>query len=161
MQGSRTFPFLKKNQPHHGKVFQTLNTKEWFPMARVLIVEDYPDTREILRIILESQGYVCEEAENGVQALSKVEGVSYDLVLLDYEMPHMNGFQFMEKAFSLKGPFTIPVIMMTGHATERVRIQALKSGAVDILAKPYDLDTLLTVIPQALVRQKVPKSCVA
>jgi len=130
-------------------------------MPRVLIVEDYPDTREILRIILESQGYVCEEAEDGVQALSKVEGVPYDLVLLDYEMPRMNGFQFMEKAFSLKCPFTTPVIMMTGHSTERVRIQALNSGAVDVLAKPYDLDTLLTVIPQALVRQKVSQSCVA
>ena len=130
-------------------------------MVRVLIVEDYPDTREILRIILESDGYVCEEAENGIQALCKIERVQYDLVLLDHEMPHMNGFQFMETAFSRNNPFTIPVIMMTGHATEQVQNQALNSGAVDILAKPYDLDTLLTVIPQALVQQKMPQSCVA
>ena len=130
-------------------------------MARVLIVEDYPDTRVILRIILESQGYICEEAENGLQALSKVQEVPFDLVLLDYEMPLINGFQFMEKISSLKSPMNIPVIMMTGYATDHVRIQALQSGAVDILAKPYDLDTLLTVIPQALVRKKVAQSCVA
>lgn len=126
-------------------------------MSRVLIVEDYCEIRHILRMILESQGYVCEEAENGLAGLDKVDAGHFDLILLDYHMPLMDGIQFLNTISTRAATCAIPVIMMTSDPTDQLRLVAINAGAVDFLVKPYDLDALLMAVPRAIRSVHAPQ----
>jgi len=113
------------------------------PQARILVVDDEPKNRELIRDTLEVRGYAIEEADSGTEALVCIAAAPPDVVLLDVSMPGMDG---LEVCRQLKGdPVTasLPVIMVTAHADRRDRLAGIEAGADDYLTKPVDLQDLL------------------
>ena len=118
--------------------------------ARILIVDDDPGIRVLLRSILKSCGYSCKEASNGLEALEKMEIHAYDLILLEYSMPLMNGLAVIRRIAQKSWDSRPQIIMMTAHTDEAIRNQALEAGAIAALPKPFDVDQGLFTIRQAL-----------
>jgi CheY-like chemotaxis protein len=105
--------------------------------TRILVVDDQRENREVLAIVLESEGFLVLTADNGEGALTSVAGQPPDLILLDVMMPGMDGYQV---ASTIKGnPDTknIPILMLTALDGRNVRTLALSAGAEDLLTKPF------------------------
>ncbi len=115
-------------------------------MKHLLIVEDDPDHRLILRTILEAEGYQCEEAMDGQSALSILITDQVDLVLTDLNMPRMNGLQLIDEMKNF--PFTqnTPVILLTSQVMEDLPGKAYTHCAQAVLSKPFDFTKLLTEV---------------
>ena len=119
---------------------------------RVLVIDDEKGMREGCRRILEPEGYTVETAENGEAGLAKIQGQTFDLVLLDLKMPGMSGIEVL-KNIRLNCPETIP-IMITGHASVQTAVEAMKLGAFDYVEKPFTPDDLLAIVTKALKGRK-------
>lgn len=115
---------------------------------RILITDDEKSIRNILRDILEFEKYQVEEAENGEEAIKLVKEKEIDLMILDIKMKGMDGLEVLEKVKELKPE--IPVIMISGHGTIKIAVDATKKGAFDFLEKPPDLNRLLITVRNAL-----------
>lgn len=118
--------------------------------ARILITDDESSIRSALREILEFENYQVEEAASGDQALEKLRKETFDLMLLDIKMKGIDGFEVLEAINEEK--LNLLVIMLTGHGTIEMAIQATKLGAFDFLQKPPDLNRLLITVRNALER---------
>jgi diguanylate cyclase (GGDEF)-like protein len=124
-------------------------------MARattILIADDEPDLRDILRTVLESAGFSVTEAPDGAQALSAVRQQPPDLLILDYMMPHMTG---PEVCATLKQDMLLrhlPIIMLTGKSEVKDKIDGINAGADDYVIKPYDPTELLVRVKMVLRR---------
>lgn len=117
--------------------------------ATILITDDEKSIRNALREILEFEKYSVLEAENGEKALETIDSnPAIDLVLLDIKMQGMDGIEVLEKIKS-KEP-ELPVIMISGHGTIKIAVEATKMGAFDFLEKPPDLNRLLISIRNGL-----------
>ncbi len=114
----------------------------------ILITDDEKSIRNALREILEYENYSILEAENGEQALGIVSSKHIDLVLLDIKMKGMDGMEVLEKIKEQRNE--LPVIMISGHGTIKIAVDATKSGAFDFLEKPPDLNRLLISVRNAL-----------
>ena len=119
-------------------------------MKRLLIVDDDPDHRLILRTMFEAKGYGCEEAEDGGAALSKLKTDQMDLVLTDLNMPGMNGLELIDQMGRLALLQNIPAILMTIQSMEDMSSEAYKTGASAVISKPYDLSKLLEEVGRAI-----------
>jgi len=122
---------------------------------KVLVVDDEPDIRDVLRITLESEGYVVIEAENGEEALKTVVQQSPNLILLDYKMPKMNGHQVcrhLKKDILLRH---LPIIMVTGKGEITDKVDGIDSGADDYIVKPFEPEELLAHIRMILRRAEI------
>lgn len=117
-------------------------------MAKILIIDDEPSIRSVLRDILEMEDYVVEEAKDGIDALSKVKKTKYDAAICDIKMPKMDGMELLER-INILSPDT-PVIMISGHGNIETAVEAVKKGAFDYISKPPDLNRLLITIRNAL-----------
>ena len=106
-------------------------------MARILVVDDDPDVRMALAITLEEAGHEIDEASDGVQVLDKTREIKPDAILLDINMPGMDGFQALEQLKSHRDTEEIPVIMISARSRPRDREDALFMGAVDYVTKPW------------------------
>jgi DNA-binding NtrC family response regulator len=120
-------------------------------MATILVVDDELGIRALLSEILGDEGHTVELAENAAQARAARERFKPDLVLLDIWMPDVDGVTLL-KEWSANGLLTMPVIMMSGHATIDTAVEATKFGALAFLEKPITLQKLLRAIDQALLR---------
>jgi DNA-binding NtrC family response regulator len=120
-------------------------------MATILVVDDEMGIRELLSEILGDEGHVVELAENAQKAREYRAGHTPDLVLLDIWMPDTDGVTLL-KEWSAQGLLTMPVIMMSGHATIDTAVEATKIGALNFLEKPIALQKLLSAVEQGLVR---------
>lgn len=107
-------------------------------MGRVLIVDDYPANRELLKKRLEREGHEAEEAADGVQALELLKKESYDLVLLDILMPKMNGYEVLEVMQKDPELRVVPVIVITAVENIDSIVQCIEMGAYDYLTKPFN-----------------------
>ena len=116
--------------------------------ATILITDDEKSIRNALKEILEFENYVTLEAENGEEALKVVEKENVNLVMLDIKMKGMDGIEVLEQLKKIKPE--IPVIMISGHGTIKIAVEATKNGAFDFLEKPPDLNRLLTSVRNAL-----------
>jgi len=121
-------------------------------MADILIVDDEIGVRELLSEVLQDEGYSVSLAENAAQARDLHASKHHDVVLLDIWMPDMDGVSLL-KEWAAQQRLTVPVIMMSGHATIETAVEATRIGAIDFLEKPIALTKLLQTIESALTRQ--------
>jgi len=127
-------------------------------MARILIIDDERLIRHALREILEYEQHVIEEADDGDAGLKAVLTGKFDAVFCDVKMPGKDGIEVVE-ALTLKGVET-PVIIMTGHGSVELAVQALKAGAYDFIEKPLDLNRVLVALRNATDREELRKETV-
>ncbi|MBU9413728.1 response regulator transcription factor EsaR [Burkholderia multivorans] len=126
-------------------------------MATILVVDDEMGIRELLSEILRDEGHVVEAAENAQAAREYRLNQAPDLVLLDIWMPDTDGVTLL-KEWAAQGLLTMPVIMMSGHATIDTAVEATKIGALDFLEKPIALQKLLKAVEHGLARGAAPVS---
>jgi DNA-binding NtrC family response regulator len=124
-------------------------------MANILVVDDEMGIRELLSEILGDEGHVVTTAENAQQAREQRAGATPDLVLLDIWMPDTDGVTVL-KEWQRDGLLTMPVIMMSGHATIDTAVEATRIGALNFLEKPIALQKLLKAVQQGLSRSQEP-----
>ncbi|MET9955345.1 response regulator transcription factor [Streptomyces sp. NPDC006339] len=117
---------------------------------RILIVDDEPAVREALRRSLAFEGYGTEEAVDGVDALARMTSYAPDLVVLDIQMPRMDGLTAARRIRASGS--TVPILMLTARDTVGDRVTGLDAGADDYLVKPFELDELFARI-RALLRR--------
>jgi DNA-binding NtrC family response regulator len=129
-------------------------------MANILVVDDEHGIRDLLWEILNDEGHSVELAENAAQARAARLRERPDLVLLDIWMPDTDGITLL-KEWSSTGALTMPVIMMSGHATIDTAVEATKIGALAFLEKPVTLQKLLKAVEQGLSRGVVSKPVLA
>lgn len=120
-------------------------------MANILVVDDEMGIRELLSEILGDEGHVVLTAENAQQARDARAQGTPDLVLLDIWMPDTDGVTLL-KEWQRDGLLTMPVIMMSGHATIDTAVEATRIGALNFLEKPIALQKLLKAVQQGLTR---------
>ncbi|MEN9994140.1 MAG: hypothetical protein RL762_797 [Bacteroidota bacterium] len=113
---------------------------------QVLLIDDERAIRRALREILEFEGCVVEEAENGTQALDKIKTQTYELIFSDIKMPQMDGLELLDQILALG--IETPVIMISGHGTVETAVGAIKKGAFDFIEKPLDLNRILVLLRQ-------------
>ncbi|HDP88758.1 MAG TPA: sigma-54-dependent Fis family transcriptional regulator [Thioalkalivibrio sp.] len=116
---------------------------------RILVVDDEPDIRNLVREILEDEGYDVAVAENAAAAKEERRHRRPDLILLDIWMPDMDGVSLL-KEWRDTGGLPCPVIMMSGHATVETAVEATRLGAYDFIEKPISLAKLLLTVSRAL-----------
>lgn len=126
-----------------------------FPAAQVLVADDSPENRDLLKIVLTDHGLSVITAEHGQDALDLLAQKRVDLVLMDVQMPVMDGFAAVA-AIRERG-LTLPVIALTAHAMKGVREQCIDGGFSDYLSKPIDFDRLLARIAEDLQAQWVDR----
>ncbi len=124
-------------------------------MANILVVDDEMGIRELLSEILGDEGHVVTTAENAHQARTMRAAETPDLVLLDIWMPDTDGVTLL-KEWQRDGLLTMPVIMMSGHATIDTAVEATRIGALNFLEKPISLQKLLKSVQQGLQRNQEP-----
>ncbi len=120
-------------------------------MANILVVDDELGIRDLLSEILNDEGHQVDLAENAAQARAVRQRLRPDLVLLDIWMPDTDGVTLL-KEWSTSGLLTMPVIMMSGHATIDTAVEATKIGAMSFLEKPITMQKLLQAVEQGLTR---------
>ena len=113
-------------------------------MAKILIVDDEPRIRELIRENLQYAGYACEEAGDGSAALSLLSGGGFDLVILDLMMPFMDGM-------------TTPVIILTARGEEYDKLAGLEGGADDYVVKPFSPRELVARV-RAVLNRTMPRA---
>jgi len=116
--------------------------------AKILVVEDNPGTRELLRELLSQEGYTVKVARDGKEALLRVRKDNFDLVLTDVKMPQMNGIQLLKELQKII-PHT-KVVIVTATADLEIAVKAMKFGAYDYITKPFCLDSILQKVKKAL-----------
>ncbi|GJL64233.1 MAG: hypothetical protein NPIRA04_28870 [Nitrospirales bacterium] len=111
----------------------------------ILIIDDDPLARSILRLLFETDGYLCKEAENGALGLAMLEQHQPDLVVTDHNMPILTGIEFLQR-LGKKSRSQVPaVIFVSGDSSRELKTLALQSGARAVLEKPYDIDEIRTL----------------
>jgi len=119
----------------------------------IMIVEDGQSQREMLRDFLRSEGHTVTEAENGDAGIKNVLNSHFDLVLLDYKMPGMNGMQVLQEIKKINPE--IDVVIITAYGTIETAVDAIKAGAIDYITKPIELDELLLLVERVAERRKL------
>jgi DNA-binding NtrC family response regulator len=122
---------------------------------KILIVDDEPFNLDLLEQELMDQGYVIERANDGAEALKKIDSTQPDLVLLDYNMPDLNGIEVLKEL--RKKECDVPVIMLTAHGTIERAVTAIKEGAYDFLTKPFEPDHITFTVKKALEQERLKR----
>jgi DNA-binding NtrC family response regulator len=115
--------------------------------AKILLVDDEKDFLEVMRERLETRGYSVATAISAAEALQKIKTDFFDAVILDLQMPGMDGLEALQQ-MKAKRP-ELQVILLTGHASVEKGVEAIKLGAMDFVEKPADLDALGQKIEKA------------
>lgn len=110
---------------------------------KILFVDDLPDTRDVFRLAFGIQGHTTHLAANGREAVDAVRDQTFDAIIMDVEMPEMNGFDAVKNIRTLPNGATVPIIMFTAYGDNEAREQADASGANLLLHKP--------ILPQELL----------
>lgn len=119
---------------------------------RVLVIEDDPDTQQMLMVILRSEGYDVLSAGSGPLGLELLRKMGPDLVILDWMLPGMDGLEVLKRAREISG---VPVVMLTAKASSTDKISGLDTGADDYLSKPFEPEELLARIRAQLRRSEM------
>lgn len=122
----------------------------------ILVVDDEPDIRELVKDILKEENYEVGTAENGEAARAALRERRPDMILLDIWMPDLDGISLL-KEWSEQGELPCPVVMMSGHGTVETAVEATRLGAYDFLEKPLSLAKLLLTVERALETARLVK----
>ena len=106
----------------------------------VLVVDDEPQIRKLVRVNLEARGYAVQEADSGQEALSLFSQQAFDLIILDLVMPGTGG---IEVCTQMREQSDVPIIVLSAHGEEELKVQALDAGADDFVTKPFGQEELL------------------
>lgn len=117
---------------------------------KILTVDDSASVRKMVEFSLKSKGYVMGAAGDGQEALERLAEDRYDAVILDVNMPRMNGLEFLEKMKSDSSFAAIPVIMLTTEGQDEDRDKAMSLGATDYIVKPFKPSQLLELLDNIL-----------
>jgi two-component system, cell cycle response regulator DivK len=123
----------------------------WEMSKKVLIAEDYDDTRAMMRYLLQHFGYEVLEAADGQEAVDKAKTAEPDLILMDISMPVMDGLTATQIIRKCDGFATIPIIAVTAYGKSYYR-QAIEAGCDDLINKPLDFDNLKPILEQYLAK---------
>ena len=118
---------------------------------RVLLIDDEKEFLEVMSERMQTRDIDVTTARSARDALALVEKESYDAIILDLQMPEMDGLQALERLKAINPD--LQVILLTGHATVEKGVQAMKLGATDVLEKPADIQTLTEKIRKAHARK--------
>ncbi|MCM8778582.1 MAG: response regulator [Candidatus Omnitrophica bacterium] len=122
---------------------------------RILIVDDEPDVRDVLRIVLEAEGYEITEAGDGAEGLEKVSKRPPDLIILDFMMPKFNGPEVCREIKKDTLLRHIPIIMLTGRGETSDKIKGIDAGADDYIVKPFEPSELVARVKMVLRRTEI------
>ncbi|MCK4308980.1 MAG: sigma-54-dependent Fis family transcriptional regulator, partial [Candidatus Atribacteria bacterium] len=117
-------------------------------MRKILVVDDEQNIRRMLTRVLSPEGFIVQEAVNGLEALKRLQEENYSLVLLDLRMPVLNGIDTLKKIREYD--INLPVIMMSAYGSIPEAVEAMKLGALDYLIKPFDIDELKIIVNRAI-----------
>lgn len=153
MQTADSSPFAQNGEP----------TRENRPAAatspagpmRVLVAEDTPANQRLISLVLAKRGHVVEFASNGREAVDQASTKSFDVILMDLQMPEMDGLQATAIIRELPGVSRVPIVALTAHAMSGDRDRCLAAGMDDYLAKPLDVNRLIEVV-EAFGRPPMP-----
>ena len=123
--------------------------------AKILIAEDEKNQRDLLEGFLKKEGFSVEAVANGREVLRELQGNFFDLALIDYKMPELDGVQTLREIRKLYPD--LPVVMMTAYGTVETAVASMKEGALDYLTKPIDLDELLLMLQKVIERSTLIK----
>jgi two-component system nitrogen regulation response regulator NtrX len=121
--------------------------------ARILVVDDEAEIRKSLRMILEYEGYEVVEASSGAEGLAAAEREGPELVFLDVKMPGMDGLEVLQRLQASRD--SLPVVVISGHATKEEVANSIKRGAIDFIEKPLGSDRILVTVKNALESERL------
>jgi CheY-like chemotaxis protein len=124
-----------------------------FPSARILVVDDGAENRELVRLVLEENGLTVDEAENGQVAVDKAAVTPYGVILMDMSMPVMDGYT-ATRTLRQRGLKT-PIFALTAHAMAGFEKEVLEAGCTGYVTKPIDIDLLLGALAEKLGGKRV------
>ena len=122
------------------------------PGRRILIVDDEPVNREIAQLMLEDAGMQVDQARDGAEAVDRAGQVRYDLILMDIQMPRMDGLQATQAIRRLAGGLAVPILAMTANAFAEDKARCLDAGMNDFITKPISPESLYGVVLRWLTR---------
>jgi two-component system cell cycle response regulator len=125
---------------------------------QILIADDRPSSRELLRLVLERAGYDVTEAEDGERALTQAREGSPDLILLDLQMPGLDGYGVLAALRAEERFAQVPVLALTASAMRGDREKILEAGFTDYLAKPAAPELVRETVARVLKEQRVSES---
>ena len=117
-------------------------------MRKILVIDDEQNIRKMLTRVLSPEGFIVKEADNGLEALKRLQEENYSLVLLDLKMPGLNGIETLKKI--RENDLNLPVIMMSAYGSIPEAVEAMKLGALDYLTKPFDIEELKIITNRAI-----------
>jgi two-component system response regulator PilR (NtrC family) len=120
--------------------------------GKILIVEDEKSMREVLKILLEGEGYHVVTASDGLEGIASLDNDIFDLVVTDVKMPKADGFEVLKKIKEIS-PDTI-VIMITAFGTKDSAVEAMKLGAYDYISKPFNIDEIRLIVKKAIEKKR-------
>jgi PAS domain S-box-containing protein len=130
-----------------------LALQQRFHGRRILVVDDEPVNREVAKMLIEDTGLSVDTAENGEQAVALAKANAYAAILMDMQMPKLDGLAATRQIRTLPGLGRVPVIAMTANAFAEDKARCIDAGMDDFLAKPFDPDTLFAVLLRWLSRK--------
>ena len=131
-------------------------------MQRILIADDDPAIRDVLKDLLQDEGFDVAEVDSGADVLSALQAKNGDrpgLVMMDVRLPDRSGLDVLREAQNGQGE-ALPVIVMTAFGTSSVVIEAMRLGAYDYITKPFDLDDVVLTIKRYFERQQLSNQIV-
>jgi len=121
----------------------------------ILIIEDYPDTRQMISMLLRRRGYNVIEAADGVEGIVKANWKHPDLILMDLALPEMDGVEATRRIHSTPRLADIPIIVLSAYLNEAVERDVLAAGCVEMFPKPFDAESFLECIEVTLSKRRV------
>ena len=117
--------------------------------AKVLVVEDNTDTRELIAMLLNMEGYAVDTAEDGQQGIAQASLQRPDIIVTDINMPKLTGIEMIKRLRDLPEFSSVPIVVLTAYGKD-IALDALTSGATQALTKPVDFDLLVGAIKDLL-----------
>lgn len=124
-------------------------------MSTILIVDDDPNIRELVRVFLRDDGFEVAEAADGVEALAKLEALRADMVILDVMMPNMDGWELCRQ---IRAYYDIPLLMLTAKGETAQKIKGFQLGTDDYMVKPFEPLELVVRVKALLKRYRIATS---